>query len=108
MLNTLIGSPEVMAEQLERIVGMSERIVVQVVPSRIGANAGLGGAISVVAGIGVPEVLLSEALVEDQVTQDVSAVLKASATFDHVRGDAASRAESRALMMEALERWNRE
>lgn len=108
VLNRLIGSPEVMREQVGRIVEMSERIVVQVVPSRIGANAGLGGAISVVAGTGAPEVLLSEALVEDQVTQDVSAVLKASATFDRVRGDAASRAESRTLMMEALERWNRE
>ena len=52
---------------------------------------------------GKPEVLLAEALVEDVVTTDVPLVLKASATFDRVRASALSRADSRALITEAME-----
>jgi hypothetical protein len=105
-LYKLIGSPEIMREQLARLLDLSEQVVIQVVPNKIGANAGLGGAITLAAASGTPEVLLAEALVEDQVTQDIPQVLAASATFDHVRGDAASRAESRTLIREAMERWS--
>jgi len=108
ILNRLVGTPDVMREVLTGLLEASERFVIQVVPSHIGANAGLGGAISLLTATSNPEVLLSEALVEDQVTTDVSAVLIASATFDRVRGDAASRAESRTFIREALERWNSE
>ena len=106
VLNRLIGSPEVMSEQLEHVLELSRELVIQVVPSRIGANAGLGGAITLAAQTGAPEVLAAEAVVEDQVTNDVSAVLKASVTFDQVRADALSRADSRDLLQEAMERWN--
>jgi hypothetical protein len=106
VLNRLIGSPEVMREQVTRILELSGQIVVQVVPGRIGANAGLGGAITLAAATGTPEVLAAEALVEDQVTQDTSQVLQASVTFDRVRADALPRVDSRAVMQEALKRWN--
>jgi hypothetical protein len=105
VLHRLIGTPEVMHKQLTRLLTLSEHIVIQVVPSRLGANAGLGGAITLAAGTGTPEVLAAEALVEDQVTQDIPQVLTASATFDRVRADALNRADSRAKMQEALDRW---
>lgn len=106
VLDRPIGSPEVMKEQLECVLKLSQDMVIQVVPSRIGANAGLGGAITLAAATGTPEVLAAESLVEDQVTHDIPQVLQASATFDRVRADALPRAESRTAMEEALERWN--
>ena len=41
------------------ILELSRELVIQVVPSRIGANAGLGGAITLAAQTGAPEVLAS-------------------------------------------------
>jgi transcriptional regulator with XRE-family HTH domain len=106
VLHRLVGSPKVMHEQLTRLLELPGNVVIQVVPSDIGANAGLGGAITLAAGSGTPEVLGSEAMVEDQVTADVPLVLKASATFDRVRADALNRVESRNRLTEALKRWN--
>lgn len=106
VLHRLIGSPEIMREQLQHILRLSDTFVIQVVPSRIGANAGLGGAITLAAQVGASEVLAAEALVEDQVTNDVSTVLEAAVTFDRIRADALGRAESRNAIQEALEKWN--
>jgi transcriptional regulator with XRE-family HTH domain len=107
VLYRLIGSPQVMCDQLAHVVEMSERptIMIHVLPSDVGANAGLGGAIHLAAGFGMPEVLLGAALVEDQVTQEPSLVRAASDIFSLVRADALPRAASRTLMLEALERW---
>lgn len=106
VLHRLIGSPEIMREQLQHILRLCDTFVVQVVPSRIGASAGLGGAITLAAQTGAPEVLAAEALVEDQVTNDVSTVLEAAVTFDRIRADARGRAESRNAIQEALEKWD--
>jgi transcriptional regulator with XRE-family HTH domain len=103
VLRRPVGAPEVMTGQCARLLDLPTSVVLQVVPSRVGANAGLGGAITLAAGTGKPEVLLAEALVEDVVTTDVPLVLKASATFDRVRACALSRADSRALITEAME-----
>jgi transcriptional regulator with XRE-family HTH domain len=107
VLYRLIGSPQVMQDQLAHLMEMSGRqtIMIHVLPSDIGANAGLGGAIHLAAGFGTPEVLLGGALVEDQVTQEPSLVRAASDIFSLVRADALPRAASRTLMLEALETW---
>jgi DNA-binding XRE family transcriptional regulator len=108
-LHRLIGTPEVMREQIERVVELSRRpnVHVHILPTRTGANAGLGGPIHLATGIGTPEVLLVGALIEDQVSVDPALVRRASATFDAVRGDALNRADSRNVLMEALERWSK-
>jgi hypothetical protein len=99
------GSPEIMAGQCARLLDLPTSVVLQVIPGKVGANAGLGGAITLAAGTRQAEVLLAEALVEDVVTVDVPLVLRASATFDRVRACALSRADSRALITEAMETW---
>jgi DNA-binding XRE family transcriptional regulator len=108
-LHRLIGTPEVMCEQLERVVELSRRpnVYVHILPTRTGANAGLGGPIHLATGTGTPEVLLVGALIEDRVSVDPALVRRASATFDSVRGDALNRADSRNVLMEALERWSK-
>jgi DNA-binding XRE family transcriptional regulator len=108
-LHRLIGTPEVMREQLERVIELSRRpnVHVHILPTRTGANAGLGGPIHLATGSGTPEVLLVGALIEDRVSVDPPLVRRASATFDSVRGDALNRADSRNVLMEALERWSK-
>ena len=107
VLYRLIGSPQIMQDQLVHVVEMSERptIMIHILPSDVGANAGLGGAVHLAAGFGTPEVLLGGALVEDQVTQEPSLVRAASDIFSLVRADALPRAASRTLKLEALETW---
>jgi DNA-binding XRE family transcriptional regulator len=105
VLHHQIGTPQVMREQLAKLLEFPSWIVVQVVPGDIGGNAGLGGAITLADGQ-KGAVLLAEALIEDQVTTDPDLVLKASATFNAVRADALPRARSRDLILEASEQWN--
>lgn len=107
-LHRLIGTPEIMREQLEHLMELSKRpnIHIHILPARTGANAGLGGPIHLATGIGSPEVLLVGALIEDQVSADPALVRRASATFDGVRGDALNRADSRNVLMEAHQTWS--
>jgi transcriptional regulator with XRE-family HTH domain len=106
VVHRLIGSPQVMHDELVHLVEMSQRphMMIQVLQADNGANAGLGGAINLASGDGTPDVLLTEA-VEDQTTENRSLVQKASDTFDLVRADALPRAASRTLFLEAAEQW---
>jgi hypothetical protein len=106
VLHHMIGSPGVMRAQLERLADLSHRIMVHILPGRVGANAGLGGAINLAAADDAPELLLSDGLVEDSLTSEPLLVRRASATFNSVRGDAVPRVESRAMISEAMEAWN--
>jgi hypothetical protein len=109
VLHRLIGTTETMRGQLAHVMELSRRpnVHIHILPSRTGANAGLGGPIHLATSSGTPEVLLVGALIEDQVTAEPPLVRKASATFDAVRGDALNRADSRDMMAEALEKkWN--
>lgn len=107
-LHRLIGTPAIMREQLEHLLELSKRpnIHIHILPTRTGANAGLGGPIHLATGIGSPEVLLVGALIEDQVSADPALVRRASATFDGVRGDALNRTDSRNVLMEAHQTWS--
>ena len=105
VLYHLIGSPDIMRGQLERLLNLPANVVVQVVPGDTGGNAGLGGPVTLADG---PKgtVLLAEALIEDQVTQDGDLLIKAGATFNSVRADALPRTASRRLISEARDSWN--
>jgi len=105
VLHHKIGTAETMCEQLAHLLALSGGALIQVVPGSLGANAGLGGAINLAASDEAPELLISEALVEDQVTNNPVLVRRASATFNRVRGDALNVHESRARITEAMERW---
>lgn len=108
VLHHQIGTPEVMRKQIDRLVALSRlpTTTVHVLPSTVGANAGLGGAINLAATDDAPELLLSDGLVEDQLSQDPVVVRKARTTFKSVRADALTRADSRNVLMEAMERWS--
>jgi transcriptional regulator with XRE-family HTH domain len=106
MLHRLIGSPQVMADQLAHIAEESERpnLSIQVIPSDTGANAGLSGAFDLASGDGGPEVLRMEA-VEDVTVESRSLVRRAANIFVRVQADALPRAASRVLILEAAAQW---
>jgi transcriptional regulator with XRE-family HTH domain len=107
VLHRLIGSPQVMHDQLTEIAELSARsyISVQVVPAGNGANAGLGGALNIAGGDGTPDVVHMDA-VEGQTTERRALVRKAAVAFDRLRGDALSRGQSRDLILRlADELW---
>jgi transcriptional regulator with XRE-family HTH domain len=106
VLHRLIGSPQIMADQLERVADLAERpsIMVQVLPSETGANAGLSGAFDLASSDGAPAVLRMEA-VEDVTVESRSLVRQATNIFVRVQADALPRAASLALIREAAEQW---
>jgi hypothetical protein len=104
VLHRLIGSPQVMADQLTHIAEMSERpnLSIQVIPSDTGANAGLSGAFDRASGDGGQEVVRMEA-VEDVTVETRSLVRRAANIFVRVQADALPRAASRVLILEAAD-----
>lgn len=107
VLTTLIGSEEIMRDQLRSLLEVSERpnVHFHVLPSSAGAHIGLGGQIHI-ATTDTEEILLMEAFSENVVTADNAQVRRASATFNTVRSDTLPRAGSRAALLEATEAWN--
>src|SRR5579859_6383208 len=88
-----------MADQLARVADLAERpsVIVQILPSETGANAGLSGAFTLASADGAPEVLRMEA-VEDVTVESRSLVRQATNIFVRVQADALPRAASLALI----------
>jgi transcriptional regulator with XRE-family HTH domain len=105
VLTHQIGTAETMGEQLAHLLALPGAVVIQVVPGSLGANAGLGGAINLAASDDAPELLVSDALVEDQVANNPVLVRRASVTFNRVRADALTARESRVRLTKAMDRW---
>ena len=108
VLHHQIGAGETMREQIARLAELSDMptVTIHVLPSAHGANPGLGGAIQLAATADTPELLLSDTLVEDHLTNDPAQVRQASSTFNSVRADGLNRAGTRAILVEAMERWS--
>ena len=81
-------------------------IVVQVVPSSKGANAGIGGAFDIAGADNMPDMLRMDG-VEDQMTENPQRLVhKHQVAFNLVRGDALSRDASRETpILKAAEQW---
>jgi len=108
VLHRLIGSPEIMHEHLMHIADLAQRpyVCVQVVPTSVGATAGLSGAVNLASGDGSPEVLHNDAVPEGHTTESRSLARGAGVAFERIRGYAMPRAQSRDLIMEvANEKW---
>jgi transcriptional regulator with XRE-family HTH domain len=102
-----VGTAEVMHGQLTRLLEVSERpgVLVHVVPSALGANAGLGGPVSLASANGKPDMLLTSSLLEDVVTSDPAQARTAANTFETVRGVSANIMDTRRIMTEAITLW---
>jgi transcriptional regulator with XRE-family HTH domain len=104
VLRRLIGSPQVMHDQLAHMADMATRpnISVHVIPADNGANAGMGGAFDIASADGMPDVVRMEG-VEDVTSERRALVRQAAIAFERVRRDALPRAASRSLIREVAE-----
>jgi len=102
-----VGTGEDMRRQFTHLVEMGQRrhVGIQVVPASRGCNAGHGGAFTIASLPDSPDVLLTEAAVEDGTTDQRGALVQAYAIFDRVRLDALSQAESLEFIKELAEQW---
>lgn len=107
ILHHQIGTRETMRDQIARLIDVSDlpTVMLQILRASHGANPGLGGAIQLAATDQSPELLLSDSMVDDQLTTDPVTVRKARTTFNSVRADSLSRTDSRNLLLEALRTW---
>lgn len=103
VLQRLIGSAAVMAEQCAHLASMAERsdIALHVIPE--GANVGLWGAFDIATRDSTTTVRLSA--LEDMTSTAGELVAKAVLGFERILGAAMPRAESHALIRTAEEQW---
>jgi transcriptional regulator with XRE-family HTH domain len=105
-LHRQVGTPEVMAAQLERLLELSSRrnVIIQVVPDDGAYFPGLDGEFAIATGPAIADTV-DMITVEDHVTDEPQAANKVIALFEEIRGYALSAVQSRAVISEALERW---
>ena len=108
VLHRLIGSHEIMRDQLLHLADMSERpnITVQVVPAGIGAHAGLLGGFALASAEGFPDTGYMETPAQGQTSESPSVARKLTRRFSTLRADALPRAASRDLIRKAAEQWS--
>ncbi|GAA0371102.1 helix-turn-helix transcriptional regulator [Actinoallomurus spadix] len=99
-----VGGPEVMAEQIEHLLALTEQpsITLQLIPSRAGVHPGLDGGFNVLTtdegDVGFVEAPLGGRLIQDD--QDVRRLAR---RWDHIRSLALPVTETRAKLLEILE-----
>jgi transcriptional regulator with XRE-family HTH domain len=106
-LHLLVGTPQTMATQLERLLELSRRrnLVIQVVPDTGSYFPGLDGPFAIASGPDIADTV-DVVAVEDHVQDDPAAAARIIALFEEIRSYARNAAESRAVMTEALHTWN--
>ncbi len=105
VLDRFIGSAEVMAEQCAKLLELPGSVLLHVLPSSLGANPGLGRAVSLASVGGEPDTLLTGGLLEDRVTVDAAQVRAASATLERVRAVSRNVMDTVDIVRKAQERW---
>jgi hypothetical protein len=109
VLHRCIGSVKIMHEQLVHLATISTRptISVQVIEAGAGAHPGLAGSFQIASVHGKPDMMLVEAVVEDQTVERAAFVQRVAVTFDRLRGYALACAASRDLLLKLAEEiWN--
>jgi len=105
VLRRLVGSPETMDEQLRHVAELSglAYVSVQVVPTAVGATAGLSGDISLASVDGTADVLHTDAVPEGHTAESRSQVRAAAVAFERIRQYALPHAQSRELILKVAE-----
>jgi DNA-binding XRE family transcriptional regulator len=104
-LRRMIGNPEVMRGQVERLIERAEQpnVTLQIVPADRGSYAGLPGAFTTMAFDDGPDVVYIEGHVGGQLIADAATVREYAVRYDLIRGAAMSDDESVKLLHSILE-----
>lgn len=106
VLNRLVGSPDVMVEQCERLTKALERpnVHFHIVPTSAGAHAGLAGPFILAKGRDFEAAHLDNSLKADIVDRHDS-VDRLVSKWEAIRGEALPRSQSSELIKEVAARW---
>lgn len=101
------GNAEIMTEQLEHLVKMSERpdIVIQIIPDSEGPTAAGGRSFTILSFKSEPTVVYLEDVNSARYIRKPDEVAIYSLTFDHLRSRALPDDKSRSLIREAITRY---
>jgi hypothetical protein len=105
VLHRCIGSAKIMRDQLMHLADMASRpnITVQIVPSEVGAHAGLLGAFILASFGNAPNILYLDTAVEGQTVESSALVSQAALVFNRLRAEALPRGASRDLILKVAE-----
>jgi Domain of unknown function (DUF5753)/Helix-turn-helix domain len=105
VLYRLIGTPEIMARQVDHLLDVSElpNVTIQIARGK-GTYWGLVGSFSIASGPKIPDTLKMLA-VEDQTMEEPALARKSLILFEKTRGHALNVGDSRAVLMEARDHW---
>ncbi|MEU5878033.1 DUF5753 domain-containing protein [Spirillospora sp. NPDC047279] len=103
-MERVVGGPEVMREQIGRLLEISEtpRVVLRIVPRSLAYHTGLLGAFKVLT-LGRKAYAYTEAAAGGRLTEDPSEVRKMTERFDLLGADALSRDDTRNLLRRVQE-----
>ncbi|MFF6977431.1 Scr1 family TA system antitoxin-like transcriptional regulator [Streptomyces sp. NPDC008343] len=108
-LRVPVGSPEVMARQLDRIVALvrERTVLVQVLPFAAGAHAQMGKLMKLMDFEDAPPTVYTEGVFSGTLLDDPAVVKRTQAHYDLLRATALSREDSLALIESAAEDYRR-
>lgn len=104
-----IGGPQVMADQLHYLHELSSRpkCMVQIVPYQVGYHEGLGGDLTILGFENRPSIGYTESAGVGVLNEQASGVADLAVRYDLLRGHALPVAESRTMLEEAMESYER-
>jgi hypothetical protein len=105
VLHRLIGSARIMHDQLLHLAEMSTlpTVSVQVIEAKTGAHPGVAGSFQIASVHGKPDLMLIEAVGEDNTEERAAQVQQVTVRFDRLRGYALSCTASRDLTLTLAE-----
>jgi transcriptional regulator with XRE-family HTH domain len=110
-LRRVVGSPQVMREQLEHVAELSQRphITVQVLPFDVGAHPGLNGQYSILefSDAADSSVVYIEGVTSDLYLEKAHDVQKYSVMYEHLRAQALNVDQSRQLIEDVAKEYAR-
>lgn len=105
VLHQEIGGPEVMRNQLARLLELRRRewVKVQVLPFATGAHAGLPGTFNLLRFEDDPDLVYTEDFIQGHMTANPQALREGSLRYDHLQAAALSVDDSAALIARVME-----
>ncbi|MBC9726832.1 helix-turn-helix transcriptional regulator [Streptomyces sp. TRM68367] len=109
VLRVPVGSPAVMAQQLDHIVAMTRtrKVLLQVLPFAAGAHPHMGKLMALMEFEDAPPTVYTEGVLSGNLLDDPAVVKRVQANYDLLRAAALSREASLALIEEAAEDYRR-
>ncbi|MFI0417737.1 Scr1 family TA system antitoxin-like transcriptional regulator [Spongiactinospora sp. 9N601] len=107
-LQRRVGTPEVMARQLDHLLALSERskLHIHVVPSDADTTSGLAGSFVIAESVDYPATVSIGSAGQAEVTSDPDLVALILRRYDKLRADALRTGQSRQVIKEWRDKWS--